>query len=957
MKVLSLIFTFLSTTIFLLAAPIPYSGKLSNNGLNYSGQANFIFEVIDKEGRVHWRNGLNEKATISVPVQNGRYLVLLGGQGMTILPSQLFLQNNKLFLRVQVDLNDGNGLQHLGPDQRITSTPHALSSDLAQRALIAEEAKTAMGVKEGAITGKMLSDSVKQGIAAPISASRLDPSLKAYLAPLLEPKVTGTLSDKNRLEGRSVTLSAPSTNGHNLSYQWKRDGNPIPGATSKDLIITDLNATTHSGNYKVVISNDFGSFSQQLTLNVFGATPVQVVAGDGHALFLDAMGFLYGVGNNQYGEIGSVHKLTSTPTRILDEPVAGIATGSQTSLILKKDGTLWGMGKLNNLGLDYPKIPVKVTDGPIKDFAAGEGTVYVVRTDGSLWSAGWNGDGRLGDGTTVTRSSLVKVIDSGVKRVVSRSKFTAVIKEDASLWMFGHNDKGQLGNGTQVNSSTPVQIESSGVVDVSTFSESTVYVKSDGSLWGMGRNHFKMLKDTVSLALSPVRIVESGVTKAAIAPFHIVYLKENGSVWGRGSNTWGQLGQSTGEIYGNPVQIVANGAVNVAAGGSWSMILMEDGKILSLGSNSSGVLGTREPMYYQTSQKVPGLKVKDVATNTNGSYFVDMNGSLWSVGYEDYGDLGNGIPNGEHTPIPVKVVDSNVSSVESRNNHVLFKDINGSLLGFGSGSNGRLDNNSTSSRLSPIMIYDGNITSFTAGGEHSAMVLTDGSLWTFGRNKYGQLGDGTTTDRLTPVKILDANVTQVAAGWHHTIFLKNNGSVWAMGRNQWGQLGDGTQVDRNTSLRVIDANATAVACGNDYSYVLMNDGSLLTFGNNGNGRTGFAYNGVNSLTTPQVVFAGGVSKVAAHSFHTLFLKTDGSLWSAGHNEKGRVGSGEIDASVPLAKIVNSGVAGMAAGGYHSIYWTTNGEVYVFGSNGSGQLGLPGRILSTHEKLVLYDSNP
>jgi alpha-tubulin suppressor-like RCC1 family protein len=219
------------------------------------------------------------------------------------------------------------------------------------------------------------------------------------------------------------------------------------------------------------------------------------------------------------------------------------------------------------------------------------------------------------------------------------------------------------------------------------------------------------------------------------------------------------------------------------------------------------------------------------------------------------------------------------------------------------------------------------------------------------------LGDGTTTDRLTPVKILDANVTQVAAGWHHTIFLKNNGSVWAMGRNQWGQLGDGTQVDRNTSLRVIDANATAVACGNDYSYVLMNDGSLLTFGNNGNGRTGFAYNGVNSLTTPQVVFAGGVSKVAAHSFHTLFLKTDGSLWSAGHNEKGRVGSGEIDASVPLSKIVNSGVAGMAAGGYHSIYWTTNGEVYVFGSNGSGQLGLPGRILSTHEKLVLYDSNP
>jgi len=64
MKVLSLIFTFLCTTISLLAAPIPYSGKLSNNGVNYSGQAEFIFELIDKEGKVHWRNGENKSATI-----------------------------------------------------------------------------------------------------------------------------------------------------------------------------------------------------------------------------------------------------------------------------------------------------------------------------------------------------------------------------------------------------------------------------------------------------------------------------------------------------------------------------------------------------------------------------------------------------------------------------------------------------------------------------------------------------------------------------------------------------------------------------------------------------------------------------------------------------------------------------------------------------------------------------
>ena len=159
------------------------------------------------------------------------------------------------------------------------------------------------------------------------------------------------------LEGRSVTLSAPSASGHNLSYKWKKNGNSIPGATSKDLIITDLNSTTDSGNYEVVVSNDFGSFSKQITLNVFGATAVKMVIGDHHSLYLDAMGFPYGLGNNHYGEIGSVVNAISIPTRIINEQVAGIATSTMTSLILKKDGSLWGIGHLQYAGFGFPKKP------------------------------------------------------------------------------------------------------------------------------------------------------------------------------------------------------------------------------------------------------------------------------------------------------------------------------------------------------------------------------------------------------------------------------------------------------------------------------------------------------------------------------------------------------------------------------------------------------------------------
>jgi alpha-tubulin suppressor-like RCC1 family protein len=69
-----------------------------------------------------------------------------------------------------------------------------------------------------------------------------------------------------------------------------------------------------------------------------------------------------------------------------------------------------------------------------------------------------------------------------------------------------------------------------------------------------------------------------------------------------------------------------------------------------------------------------------------------------------------------------------------------------------------------------------------------------------------------------------------------------------------------------------------------------------------------------------------------------------------------VGSGQINQSQPLTKIVDSGVAGISATVDHSIYWTTHGDVYVFGSNRYGQLGLDGRILSTSEKKVLYNPN-
>jgi hypothetical protein len=118
--------------------PVPYSGKVAINTVNFHGNAEFTFSLHDGNGTSHWRNGADANQSIQVFVSNGRYSVLLGGQGMNTLPPELFLNHDKLYLKVEFDNGDGAGLRHLAPDQLITATPRALVAEWAKMARLAE---------------------------------------------------------------------------------------------------------------------------------------------------------------------------------------------------------------------------------------------------------------------------------------------------------------------------------------------------------------------------------------------------------------------------------------------------------------------------------------------------------------------------------------------------------------------------------------------------------------------------------------------------------------------------------------------------------------------------------------------------------------------------------------------------------------------------------------------------
>ena len=101
----------------LRAAPVAYSGKIAINGLNVDGSVQMRFALRDGNATVLWRNGVDANASINVPVDRGMYIILLGGQGMNGLPSNLFLDYPELFLEVKFYRADTQEWLHLQPDQ------------------------------------------------------------------------------------------------------------------------------------------------------------------------------------------------------------------------------------------------------------------------------------------------------------------------------------------------------------------------------------------------------------------------------------------------------------------------------------------------------------------------------------------------------------------------------------------------------------------------------------------------------------------------------------------------------------------------------------------------------------------------------------------------------------------------------------------------------------------------
>ena len=321
-------------------------------------------------------------------------------------------------------------------------------------------------------------------------------------------------------------------------------------------------------------------------------------------------------------------------------------------------------------------------------------------------------------------------------------------------------------------------------------------------------------------------------------------------------------------------------------------------------------------------------------------------GGLWTIGRNSYGMLGDNGTSHKSSPVQIYGEGTNWKSVAAGNLHSAAIKTDGTLWLWGHNTDGQLGDNSITSRSSPVQIYGGgtNWKSVSGGYYHTAAIKNDGTLWTWGYNAYGQLGDNSITSMSSPVQIYggDTNWKHISCGRNHAAAIKTDGTLWTWGRNNDGQLGDNSRTSRSSPVQIYGggANWKLLSCGHYYIAAIKDDGTVWAWGQNSNGQLGD--NSITHRSSPVQTTAGGTNwkHISCGRYHSAAIKTDGTLWTWGHNLDGQLGDNSItNRSSPIQNVAGgTNWKLINCGGYHSAAIKTDGTLWAWGQNFYGQLG-------------------
>ncbi len=616
-----------------------------------------------------------------------------------------------------------------------------------------------------------------------------------------------------------------------------------------------------------------------------------------------------------------------------------LATGSQHSLVIKKDGTVvaWGNGSDGRCNMPLGLNQVTAV-------AAGGNHSLALKEDGTVVAWGNNSQGQCD-----VPAGLSDVVD-----IVAAGRMSAALNKDGKIVIWGEDNYN-----LQAGMPEDLQGESSDVVDIACSGSHMLALKVDGTVAAWGYN---------SGAQCDVPAGLNHVVAIAAGHYHSMALKADGTLV-----TWGKISYGSDDFeLPAPLHYVRA----IATGNHHGAALKWDGSLVVWGEDEDlNVISERDDILAVSSDYDHLLALHGDGTvtawgdNSNGPCDVQQGLNLFAHEVP-YMGLGPDIPQ-----TPSEYADSDYAKIASKivTGSVCLGVLNGdgTVKAWGLNNFGQCN---VPADLNHVVVL-------SACGYNMMALKEDGTVVVWEDNIFDQCN--------VPEDL--SHVTKVAAGLQFCLALKEDGTVAAWGHNDKGQcdvprdLSGVTAISagnyHNLAIKVDGTDSTVVAWGSNdegqcdvpeglnhvatiyagfnYSLALKEDGTVAAWGNNDKGQCdvpqdlhdvvdisvdGGSWAALKANGT--VVVCGsnymGIRNVPvglhdvvaiASGGAVLALKADGTVTAWGANFGGQLD--EVRREENVRAVFKEGE--------NSVLVQADGTVKVFGNNSRGQCDVPDGI--------------
>ena len=317
-------------------------------------------------------------------------------------------------------------------------------------------------------------------------------------------------------------------------------------------------------------------------------------------------------------------------------------------------------------------------------------------------------------------------------------------------------------------------------------------------------------------------------------------------------------------------------------------------------------------------------------------------GIVYSFGHNVQGQLGLGHNDAVYLPTPIPNLPK-ISRISCGSLFTVCVDHEGFMWSFGENSCGQLGTgNKTNFNVPQKIEYIPPVVSVSCGSYHTLIITTDSELWSCGHNGYGQLCLGNKVTQLEAQKTSFSNISKISGGVYHSLFQNNNGEIFACGYNRVGQCGSGHFRHQITPSPILNAppNIVQFVCGYYQSLFLDSEGNVFSVGHNTYGSLGLGHN-VNQNVLDKIPNIPPIKIISCVSSSCYLIDFEGNLWSFGSNGEGQLGHGD-KISINVPKVINTlkDIQQISYGsiGYHFLAKNSQNQIFVAGNNGQGRLG-------------------